>query len=69
MRWPTWLGWTGRHCATDLAAAASVERVAARSLFIPHADVRTRHATVDDAVAAFALIAGTRHVLMLWTEL
>ncbi|MFI7599548.1 hypothetical protein [Actinoplanes sp. NPDC049681] len=39
------------------------------SFFIPHADVRTRHETVDDAVAAFARSAGVRHVLMLWTEL
>jgi len=39
------------------------------SLYIPHAAVRTRHETVDEAVAALARSAGVRHVLMLWTEL
>jgi hypothetical protein len=38
------------------------------SLYIPDADLRTGHPTVDDAVATVSKTTGIRHVLMVWTE-
>jgi hypothetical protein len=38
------------------------------SLYIPAADLRTGHPSVDDAVDTITRTTGIRHVLMIWTE-